>query len=527
MYRIWVLVAAFFVLGVVSPDQAEGISRKQLKSVVNEFNTEWRSFRETSDQLQLNYIEYEKRSFAYYLPNRLIDLAAKGEPFQIRKIRYEDSYVHLHLVTEHEARISFFIFDDRVYEQPFLDEVVPRVLAEVFEFREPSGSSRFVANTSSGLLHLRGCNHLPPSDQRLAVDDRAASAVEGFSDCPVCFSTEHNLPIEGYRSLRTEALEMARLKELAFPPVDDPALQDHLARCGEAVLNNFPIELRGFDYRFKVLHSEIPNAFSISTGFVYVTDKLMAAVEDSLELALILAHEIAHCEMNRTVNQPMIIADAITVEIHWRQYYDRLRFRETECDVLGLLTLARQTPWDQVFQRARGGITKLQFAGGSLPSNADAYATHPGYHERLAMLDPELFNVTDTVSSFQGLDEGGRLLVTARTIGWQKIKVSESYNEVGGEFGGKGFTSSQYHYYFLVETTEMLNQPITSADGRLIDENNKKVGFKGEDLPFAIAPGESAVIRLVSNDSPVSVATLKELKLDLTKQIDQWRSVSD
>lgn len=527
MYRFWAIIAAVLVLGAVSPDQAEGISHKPLEGVVNEFNTEWRSFRETRDQLQLNYIEFEDRSFAYYLPNRLIDLAAEGESFYVRKIRYEDTYVHLYLETEHEARVSFFVFDDRVYRQPFLDEVVPRVLAEVFLFHEPSGKSRFVANTSSGLLHLRGCNHLPPPDQRLAVEDRATSEAEEFSDCPICFSTEHNLPIEGYRSLRTEAVEMARLKELAFPPVQDAALQDHLAECGEAVLNSFPIELRGFDYRFKVLHSEIPNAFSLSTGFVYVTDKLMAAVEDSLELALILAHEIAHCEMNRSVSEPVILADPVTAEILAREYFNRRRFLETECDLLGLLTLAAKTPWDQVFQRARGGLTKLQFAGGSPPTKAGAYATHPGYQERLAMMDPDLFHVTDTVIPFQGLDEEGRLLVRASTIGWQKIKVRDGYNEVGGEFGGRVSTSSQYNYYFLVETTEMLNKPITSADGRLVDENNEKIGFKDQDLPFVIAPGESAVIRLVSTGNPVSIDMLKELKLDLSDQIDHWQPAAD
>lgn len=527
MYRILRMIVVFVILGVLSPARSEGVSRKQLESVVEEFNTDWRSFRETTDHLQLNYIEYEERSFAYYLPNRLIDLAAEGVPFQIRKIRYEDSHVHLYLETEHEARISFFVFDDRVYGQPFLDEVVPRVLAEVFEFREPSGKSRFVANTASGLLHLRGCNHLPPSDQRLDVDDRAADAADRFSDCPICFSTEYNLPIEGYRSLRTEALELARLKELAFPPVEDTALQSHIAQCGEDVLNNFPIELRGFDYQFKVLHSEIPNAFSIPTGFVYVTDKLMAAVEDSLELALILAHEVAHCEMNRSVSQPMIIADAVTVEAQRRHYFKRLRFRETECDVLGLLTLARQTPWDQVFQRARGGITKLQFAGGSLPTNADAYATHPGYKNRLAMLDPKLFNVNDTATIFQGFDNEGRLLVTAQTIGWQKITVSDAYREIGGEFGSERELKFQYHFYFLLVTTEMVNQSITHADGRLVGNNNKKVGFKGQDLPFAIVPGESAVIKLVSSDRPVSGANLREFKLDLTDQIEQWKPISD
>ena len=75
----------------------------------------------------------------------------------------------------------------------------------------------------------------------LSVDHRHEEAEHaGFRACQVCFAAEQMLPIEGYGPIRRQALEDARLRELAYPPVPDQAVQDRLEKAGLKVLGSIP-----------------------------------------------------------------------------------------------------------------------------------------------------------------------------------------------------------------------------------------------------------------------------------------------
>ena len=49
-------------------------------------------------------------------------------------------------------------------------------------------------------------------------------------------------------------------------------------------------------YRFSVVRSEIPNAFALADGSIYVNTGLLALLENEAQLASVLAHEVMHAE---------------------------------------------------------------------------------------------------------------------------------------------------------------------------------------------------------------------------------------
>jgi len=51
---------------------------------------------------------------------------------------------------------------------------------------------------------------------------------------------------------------------------------------------------RTIPHQFVLLNSEIPNAFALPGGKIYITAGMMRAVENEMQLAAVLAHEIAH-----------------------------------------------------------------------------------------------------------------------------------------------------------------------------------------------------------------------------------------
>jgi hypothetical protein len=67
---------------------------------------------------------------------------------------------------------------------------------------------------------------------------------------------------------------------------------DQLTRIGEKLLATLPPT--GIRYRFRIYDSGEVNGFSLAGGRVYISRKLIAAVQNEDELAGVLAHEIGH-----------------------------------------------------------------------------------------------------------------------------------------------------------------------------------------------------------------------------------------
>ena len=417
-----------------------GPSKDVIKGVVEEFNLEPRAVRPDHMLLPVNYLEHDDYAYGYGVSRRFARLAGDGEQFRIRNLKVKKRYVLVELETGSGAKLDVQVFDQDRVSQPFLDHVVPAVLRTLFVFGPRPAADPFVGNTASNLLHLGGCNHLPAADQRRLFVTVEECEAAGFRPCLACFPREAMLPFEGYAGLRKTSAEEARLLELAFPRVDDAEAQARVEEIGQKILAAFPLDLAGFEYRFTVVQSPLPNAFAVATGYVYVTDALLEIIEHPAELEFILAHEIAHCELNlppigsdRPEEAPVALSDPYKYVFEW------MRFRETTSDLVALLHLA-QSDRESV-DAARMILAKLQFAHEALPSvEAADYSPYPSFGSRLKLFDEQ---------SFQPRAPGPALSIEPPgTDGPVEIRVL-----------GKALVGGDAVLFLLAEGTDLMNKP--------------------------------------------------------------------
>lgn len=80
--------------------------------------------------------------------------------------------------------------------------------------------------------------------------------------------------------------------------VQDAALQSYVSQVGQAVAARSD---RDMPYEFGLLRSDVPNAFALPGGKIYVTAGLMSIMDNERELAAVLGHEVAHVAQKHNV----------------------------------------------------------------------------------------------------------------------------------------------------------------------------------------------------------------------------------
>jgi beta-barrel assembly-enhancing protease len=91
--------------------------------------------------------------------------------------------------------------------------------------------------------------------------------------------------------------EMALGKQLAQEVqrqakiVDDPLIYEYVNRLGQNLVRNSDAKV---PFTFQVIDNEVPNAFALPGGYVFVNTGLIELAEEEDELAGAMAHEIAH-----------------------------------------------------------------------------------------------------------------------------------------------------------------------------------------------------------------------------------------
>src|SRR6187549_130611 len=123
------------------------------------------------------------------------------------------------------------------------------------------------------------------------------------------FSTCARNPVTGKKQvvLMSEAQEIAMGKE-ADPQIvaqyglyDDKALQAFITEKGKAMaaISHRP----NLNYEFKIVDSDILNAFAVPGGYVYFTRGIMAHFNNEAEFAGVLGHEIGHIAYRHSAKQ--------------------------------------------------------------------------------------------------------------------------------------------------------------------------------------------------------------------------------
>lgn len=116
-------------------------------------------------------------------------------------------------------------------------------------------------------------------------------------------------PVTGKKQvvLISEAQEIAMGKEAdpqiiaQFGLYDNPNLQSFFTEKGKAIaaISHRP----NLAYEFKIVDSEVLNAFAVPGGYVYFTRGIMAHFNNEAEFAGVLGHEIGHITARHTVSQ--------------------------------------------------------------------------------------------------------------------------------------------------------------------------------------------------------------------------------
>lgn len=96
---------------------------------------------------------------------------------------------------------------------------------------------------------------------------------------------------------KTEDMERGHYSNALFQDsyqiLDDEELTARVSEIGHKIVvaSGNP---HGYPFRFIIVNSANPNAFTIGAGYVYVTTGLLQSLESEDELAAVLAHEVGH-----------------------------------------------------------------------------------------------------------------------------------------------------------------------------------------------------------------------------------------
>jgi predicted Zn-dependent protease len=98
-----------------------------------------------------------------------------------------------------------------------------------------------------------------------------------------------SIPIDEEREMGLAVAEQAARE---MPLLQDEPVVRFVRELGAYIVRR--ADTTGRDYEFRVIDSEVPNAFAIPGGFVFVNRGILERAETASELAGVLAHEIGH-----------------------------------------------------------------------------------------------------------------------------------------------------------------------------------------------------------------------------------------
>lgn len=511
--RSTVGVLALCCLGLPNLVHADSISSSAARSLVDDlmdrFNSEARPLRQGVPLLPMTHLQHDGKRYFYLVPTRLMRMQGQPKTRFILKndrIRLDRREISVTLASNTGAELRLVIRATQDPGEEFIAHVLPEVLREIFDYETPERVRRYVGNKSSRLLHIVGCNHLPSQDDRQVFGSPEEARSASFQDCPLCFAATEMPTMDNYSTVRARALESSRLHEIAFPPVESDEAQSRVERLGHRVVETFPLAPRGYEYRFRVLQSELVRGSSFPTGFVYVYDSLLNAIEEESELAFVLAHEIAHVELyewqdTSAMNQEEYLA-----------YLDESRRREHETDAVAWLYVNGQ--YEDGSDVARNVLRKLEFASGSVSSDEDSDGTHPSFRSRITLLPDSTSSICGTCPSFCGTTEEDGLVAQLRLV--TVVHAGDVYR-----------------CFLRLDTTDLMNGYTQVGTVRLVDTEGVDYRFSPSGLrtPIAIGPGQSRLLvyeeeakNSMQQREFEKLAMERIVEIDLALEgVDEWR----
>ncbi|PWU08623.1 MAG: peptidase M48 [Terriglobia bacterium] len=108
--------------------------------------------------------------------------------------------------------------------------------------------------------------------------------------------------------------QLAQEVERQAKIIDDPLISEYVSRVGQNLVRNSDAKV---PFTFKVIESDVPNAFALPGGYVFVNTGLIEIAEEEDEFAGALAHEVAHVAARHMTRQATKseIANILTIPL--------------------------------------------------------------------------------------------------------------------------------------------------------------------------------------------------------------------
>ena len=114
--------------------------------------------------------------------------------------------------------------------------------------------------------------------------------------------------------------------------IDDPEILAYVRAVGRRLAEHSP--RKDVDYTFHIVDMEVPNAFALPGGYVYVSRGLLALVNSEDELAGVMGHEIGHVAGRHAVQRVTPVGRHLTVQGSHRDRRSSGKHRRSPCGKL-------------------------------------------------------------------------------------------------------------------------------------------------------------------------------------------------
>lgn len=153
----------------------------------------------------------------------------------------------------------------------------------------------YVGNAAAKTLHYLPSGHIFGKDSGPTFSDSETALAQGYKECPLCFN--HLVYLSHLHTEMAMGKESEASVRHYYQIHPSAALQQRVTEAGKRVLANWPMRLKGYTYRFRVVDDDEFNASGCPGGYIFINSGLLEALESEDELEAVLAHEIAHVEL--------------------------------------------------------------------------------------------------------------------------------------------------------------------------------------------------------------------------------------
>jgi len=462
-----------------------------------------------------------ERDFSYTHQTGNLFPCREAEPVLIRKVRERGKDVDVYFESERlgSGQIRFETGSDPViFKELFWHAFGDRTSA--------IPASPVVGNLKSYFYHLPTCNHLPPAPDRTDFPSSQDAIAASYRKCPLCYKEFPR--VREYLLERQLGFQAAAQARILYPPVLDEAKQRRLQGIGHDVLNQWPHPLKGYDYSFTLIESDIPNALAVPGGGIFMTSAFYDMAESDAELEAVLAHEISHVEKRHGYRQYKSarraaawaavggailggvaaaktksvagadagaqlaialgqVATALVLSGHAREY-------EEEAD-----------SYASIYFTARGdeegesaliqSLRKVKYSDellGRFEDSASALSSHPGIDERIGALQGSVSGMFPEGTVFQGFNKSGKL------VGTLELETQRASKNIAGS------GANEYALLATVYSTAELGGPcevkklrLQSAGKTITLENKEKTEVHPLESVGALFEGTSRTLDLL------------------------------